>query len=49
MNIYQGNFRDVLVDSRANEAMSDFMAKKIRARVDDPEIADLLIPKDHGF
>ena len=49
MNIYQGNFRDVLVDSRANEAMSDFMAKKIRARVDDPEVADLLIPKDHGF
>ena len=49
MNIYQGNFRDVLVDSRANKAMSDFMASKIRTRVNDPTIAELLIPNDHGF
>ena len=49
MNIYQGNFKDVLVDSRANKAMSDFMASKIRARVNDPTIAELLIPNDHGF
>ena len=49
MNIYQGNFKDVLVDSRANKAMSDFMGGKIRARVNDPTIAELLIPNDHGF
>ncbi|GIT43956.1 MAG: hypothetical protein Ct9H300mP11_18920 [Chloroflexota bacterium] len=29
--------------------MSDFIADKIRSRVDDPNTAEKLIPKDHGF
>ena len=49
MNIYQGNFRDVLVNPEANKAMSRFVADKIRERVNDPEIAEMLIPSDHGF
>ena len=49
MNIYQGNFRDVLVNPEANRAMSEFVADKIRERVNDPEIAEMLIPSDHGF
>ena len=49
MAIWQGNFKDVLVDSDANAAMSEFMSAKIRARVHDPKIADMLIPQDHGF
>ena len=49
MSIYQGNFRDVLVDEKANDAMSEFVANKIRERVNDPDIAEMLIPKDHGF
>lgn len=47
--IWQGNFRDVMIDRTANRMLSDFVAKKIRERVTDPEVADLLIPKDHGF
>ena len=47
--IWQGNFRDMLVDRKANSLMSDFVADKIRGRVNDPEVAELLIPKDHGF
>ena len=47
--IWQGNFKDVLTDAQANEAMSNFVAKKIRERVIDPITADKLIPKDHGF
>jgi len=47
--IWQGNFRDVLTDPKANEAMSEFVANKIRQRVDNPETAEKLIPKDHGF
>ena len=47
--IWQGNFKDVLTDSNANKAMSDFVADKIRHRVDNPEVAEKLIPKDHGF
>ncbi len=47
--IWQGNFRDMLTDREANRLMSAFVADKIRQRVHDPETADLLIPKDHGF
>ena len=47
--IWQGNFKDVLTDPKANKAMSDFIADKIRSRVDDPNTAEKLIPKDHGF
>jgi cation diffusion facilitator CzcD-associated flavoprotein CzcO len=47
--IWMGNFRDVLIDREANRLFSDFVAEKIRGRVKDPRIAELLIPKDHGF
>ena len=47
--IWMGNFRDILVDEKANAAISEFIAKKIRQRVKDPKVADKLIPKDHGF
>jgi cation diffusion facilitator CzcD-associated flavoprotein CzcO len=47
--IWQGNFRDILVDREANAALSDFVARKIRQRVKDPAIAEKLIPKNHGF
>lgn len=47
--IWQGNFRDVMIDRTANRMLSDFVARKIRERVKDPKTAELLIPKDHGF
>ena len=47
--IWQGNFRDMLIDEEANKLISDFVANKIRERVNDPEIAEMLIPNDHGF
>ncbi len=47
--IWQGNFRDILIDRRANRMISDFVADKIRQRVNDPIIAEMLIPDDHGF
>ena len=47
--IWQGNFRDILNNREANALISDFVADKIRQRVDDPELAELLIAKDHGF
>ena len=43
------NFRDIMVDPKANEIISEFIAGKIRQRVNDPEVADKLIPKNHGF
>jgi cation diffusion facilitator CzcD-associated flavoprotein CzcO len=47
--IWQGNYRDVLLEERANEEFSAFVANKIRERVQDPVRAEKLIPKDHGF
>jgi cation diffusion facilitator CzcD-associated flavoprotein CzcO len=47
--IWQGNFRDILVDRKANALLSDFVARKIRQRVKDQQVADKLIPKNHGF
>jgi cation diffusion facilitator CzcD-associated flavoprotein CzcO len=47
--IWQGNFRDILVDRKANALISDFVARKIRQRVKDQAVAEKLIPKNHGF
>jgi len=47
--IWQGNFKDILIDRKANATISDFVARKIRLRVKDPETAEKLIPKNHGF
>jgi cation diffusion facilitator CzcD-associated flavoprotein CzcO len=47
--IWQGNFRDILTDRKANAAISDFVARKIRERVKDPKVAEKLVPKNHGF
>jgi cation diffusion facilitator CzcD-associated flavoprotein CzcO len=47
--IWQGNFRDIVTDRKANALISDFIARKIRQRVKDPAVAEKLIPKNHGF
>ncbi len=47
--IWLSNFPEVMTDMKANKLLSDFMAAKIRQRVDDPAIADKLVPGAHGF
>ncbi|HEY8290284.1 MAG TPA: NAD(P)/FAD-dependent oxidoreductase [Acetobacteraceae bacterium] len=47
--IWQGNFRDILTDSAANDTISEFVRKKIRQRVKDPKVAAKLTPTNHGF
>jgi cation diffusion facilitator CzcD-associated flavoprotein CzcO len=47
--IWQGNFRDIMTDPKANDVISDFVARKIRQRVNDQMVAEKLIPKNHGF
>ncbi|MCC8965454.1 NAD(P)/FAD-dependent oxidoreductase [Bradyrhizobium sp. Pear76] len=47
--IWQGNFKDILIDRRANATISDFVARKIRERVKNQAVAEKLIPKNHGF
>ncbi|MBH0118389.1 NAD(P)/FAD-dependent oxidoreductase [Rhodococcus sp. CX] len=43
------NYADTMTDSAANEDWCEFMAEKIRSIVTDPETAEKLIPKDHGW
>lgn len=47
--IWLQNFREIFTDDDANEEISAYIADRIRRRVHDPEIAETLIPKDHGF
>ena len=47
--IWLSNFRDIFMDEEANAEFSEFIADKIRSRVDDPVLAEKLIPRDHGF
>ena len=53
-------FDDLLGDAKSNEVISDFLRAKIREKVNDPDIAEMLVPKgyplfakrpplDHGF
>jgi len=47
--IWMGNFRDLQIDPAANATITAFMHRKIRERVNDPRIAEMLTPRDHGF
>jgi len=48
-SIWMANFRDVMTELKASALFSEFVARKIRQRVKDPKVADMLIPKNHGF
>jgi cation diffusion facilitator CzcD-associated flavoprotein CzcO len=40
---------DIATDREANQLYSEFNANKIRQRINDPVVAEKLIPKNHGF
>ena len=44
-----GNFHDIMTNREANETFAEFVRNKIRERVHDPEVAELLVPTDHPF
>jgi cation diffusion facilitator CzcD-associated flavoprotein CzcO len=43
------NFHDIMVPGEANEDYAEFFRNKIRERVNDPVVAEMLVPKDHMF
>jgi cation diffusion facilitator CzcD-associated flavoprotein CzcO len=45
--LYSKTFPDQMTDLGANEEARKFYEEKIRAVIDDPAVADLLIPNDH--
>lgn len=50
-SFWAGGFADLLLDERANRVAYDFWRDKVRARVHDPEVAELLAPTEppHPF
>lgn len=47
--MWVGTFEEVLLDEEVNAQVSDFVRDKIRARIDDPLIADKLMPRTYGY
>lgn len=45
--LFSKTFRDQMIDPAANDEARRFYEEKIRAVIDDPDVADLLIPTDH--
>ncbi|MGV0717080.1 NAD(P)/FAD-dependent oxidoreductase [Mycolicibacterium sp. XJ662] len=45
--LFSKTFSDQMIDMAANEEARKFYEEKVRAVIDDPEVADLLIPDDH--
>jgi cation diffusion facilitator CzcD-associated flavoprotein CzcO len=45
--LFSKTFPDQMVDPAANEEARRFYEEKVRTLVDDPQVADLLIPDDH--
>jgi cation diffusion facilitator CzcD-associated flavoprotein CzcO len=46
---FTSNYADLLTNPAANAEWCDFIAGKIRGIVDDPDIAERLIPNDHRY
>ena len=42
-------FEDLIVNSETNEKVSEFLREKIRETIDDPDIAEDLVPIDHYY
>jgi cation diffusion facilitator CzcD-associated flavoprotein CzcO len=42
-------FNDILLDRDANETAAEFIRRRIGEVVDDPEVAELLMPRDYPF
>jgi cation diffusion facilitator CzcD-associated flavoprotein CzcO len=45
--LFSKTFPDQMIDPAANEEAKRFYEEKVRAVIDDPEVADLLMPNDH--
>ena len=49
LSFWIGSFQGVFVDETVNAEFSEFVRDRIRARINDPKVAEMLVPTDHGF
>lgn len=47
--LWLANYQDMFFDKEANDAISEWVRERIQERVDDPETAEKLTPRDHPF
>ena len=47
--LWVGNYNDIFFTKEANDTVSEWMRRRIAERVDDPETAEKLTPRDHAF
>lgn len=46
---FRDTFEDLVVNPETNEKVSQFLRDKIREAVDDPDVAETLVPTDHYY
>ena len=49
LKLWLASFAELFSDEDASEQISEFLREKMRARLKDPRLCDILIPKDYGF
>lgn len=49
LKMWLGLWMEVITDEEANKEISEFVREKIRARIEDPEVAELLVPTSFGY
>ncbi len=49
LKFWIASFVELFVDPEVSEQVSEFVRSKMRARLKDPRLCDILIPKDYGF
>ncbi|WP_347958137.1 flavin-containing monooxygenase [Gordonia aichiensis] len=49
LKLWLASFAEIFSDEQVSEEVSEFVRDKMRARLNDPELEDLLIPSAYGF
>ncbi|MEL6064934.1 MULTISPECIES: flavin-containing monooxygenase [unclassified Methylobacterium] len=49
LKLWLASFAEIFTDAEASEAVSEFVRAKMRERLKDPRLCEILIPSDYGF
>lgn len=49
LRLWLASFSDMVTNKEASDGISEFVRKKMRERLKDPKLCQILIPTDHGF
>jgi acetone monooxygenase (methyl acetate-forming) len=49
LKLWLAGFAEMFFDDQVSEEVSEFVREKMRARLKDPQLCDVLIPQDYGF